>query len=60
MLSNVRYWHLADICAPSENVRFRGYSGHQQHTLPCPLLMRWTAPHSASKCHKVTVTDGSH
>ena len=21
---NVRFWHLADICAASENVRFRG------------------------------------
>ena len=26
--ANVRYWHLADIDAAGERVRFRGQSGH--------------------------------
>jgi len=26
--ANVRFWHLADIDAAFENVRFWGYSGH--------------------------------
>jgi hypothetical protein len=27
-VANVRYWHLADINAASQNVAFRGESGH--------------------------------
>jgi hypothetical protein len=37
-MSDVRYWHKADIPEPPINVRFRGKSGHQDLRPPCPLL----------------------
>jgi hypothetical protein len=38
LADDVRYWHLADIDAASENVCFRGQSGHRWRTLKCLLL----------------------
>ena len=44
---NVRFWHLADICAAYENVRSRGQSGRRQRSLECPLLTQ-SCHHSAN------------
>ena len=32
------FWHLADIAAQLLDVRFRGYSGHRDPGVSCPLM----------------------
>ena len=44
------FWHLADIAAQPLDVRFRGYSGHRDPGVSCPLMTQSghrPAPHVA-------------
>ena len=38
MLSNVRFWHKADVLVVLSNVRFWGDSGHRPILARCPLM----------------------
>jgi hypothetical protein len=38
VLSDVRYWHLADVDGLPINVCFRGLSGHSELRRECPQM----------------------
>ena len=43
--ANVRYWHIADIDADDEHVRFERNNGHDADVTRCLLMTQIRHPH---------------